>query len=97
MAVLLDLRLLEIVFAMRDAEKSGKYGDVNLFLATTRLSLVIFMVTHATNYVHIACYFLEWYATASEAQNKYFERYLYTKLSPNGKPVWVDRGVEWTI
>lgn len=97
MAVLLDLRLLEIVFAMRDAEKSGKYGDVNLFLATTRLSLVIFMVTHATNYAHIACDFLEWHATASEAQKKYFERYLYTKLSPNGKPVWVDRGVEWTI
>ena len=97
MAALLDLRLVEISFMIRDAEKSGEHGDVELFVTTMRFALALFTVTHATNYAHIVCDFLEWYELASVADKAFFTRWLYTKASPFGKPIWVDRGVEWSI
>jgi len=97
MAHLFDLRLIEISFMIRDSEKSGEHGDVNLFLTTMRFSLALFTVTHAINYAHIVCDFLEWWQLSSEADRVFFKRWLYTKISPFGKPIWVDKGVEWTI
>eukprot|EP00536_Pseudo-nitzschia_multiseries_P009181 jgi/Psemu1/22556/gm1.22556_g len=96
-AVLFDLRLLEIVFMIRDAEKVGKHGNLPLFLATLRLSLPLFAITHATSYCHLVCDFLEWHKLASDAERILFENFFYTKLSNNGKPIWADRGVEWTF
>lgn len=93
MAVLFDLRLLEILFMIRDSEKVG----VELFLTCLRFSLPLFAVTHATNYCHLVCDFLEWYKMASDAEKVLFKNFYYTKLSPEGKPIWVDRGVEWTV
>eukprot|EP00536_Pseudo-nitzschia_multiseries_P000949 jgi/Psemu1/2153/gm1.2153_g len=58
-AVLFDLRLLEIVFMIRDAKK--------------------------------------WHKLASDAKRILFENFFYTKLSNNGKPIWADCGVEWTV
>jgi len=97
MAVLLDLRLLEIAFMIRDSEKVGTNGDVKMFIASMRLSLPLFAVTNAKNYCHIISEFLEWHAVSSEAEKVLFENFYYTKLSPNGKPIWADRGVEWTV
>ena len=97
MAVLLDLRLLEILFMIRDSEKAGTHGDVPLFLTCMRFSLPLFAVTHATNYCHMVCDFLEWFRLASDAEKILFENFFYTKLSNNGKPIWADRGVEWTV
>lgn len=97
MAVLLDLRLVEIALLIRDSEKSGERGDINLFITTMKFALTLFVVTHATHYAKICCEFLEWWELSSEADKKFFTTYLFTKMSPNGKPIWVDRGVEWTI
>lgn len=97
MAILLDLRLVEISFMVRDAEKGGNHGDIELFMTTMRFALALFTVTHATNYAHIVCDFLEWWELSSEADKIFFKNWLYTKVSPFGKPIWVDRGVEWTI
>lgn len=97
MAVLLTLRFIEIAFMVRDSEKSGEHGDVDLFLATMRLSLPIFAASHATYYMHICCDFLEWWEMASEAEKVFFRKYLFTQKSPLGKPVWADRAVEWTM
>ena len=97
MAILLDLRFLEILFMIRDSEKAGTHGDVPLFLTCMRFSLPLFAVTHATNYCHLVCDFLEWHKTASDADTILFENFFYTKLSNKGKPIWVDRGVEWTV
>ena len=72
MAVLLDLRLLEIVFMIRDSKKAGTHGDVPLFLTCMRFSLPLFAVTHATNYCHLVCDFLEWFRLASEAEKILF-------------------------
>ena len=97
MAVLFDLRLIEIALMIRDTEKAGKNGDVRLFLSTLRLSLALFSITHATNYCHLVAEFLEWWELASDAERLLFEKFYYTKISPCGKPIWVDRGVEWTV
>jgi hypothetical protein len=97
MAALLDLRLLEIGFMIRDSEKAGTHGDFDMFLTSMRFSLPLFTISHATNYCHIVCDFLEWNELASEAEKVLFKNFYYTKLSPNGKPIWVDRGVEWTV
>ena len=42
MALLLDLRLIEIALTIRDTEKSGRRGDVDMFLSTTRLAMSLF-------------------------------------------------------
>lgn len=97
MACLFDMRLLEIALMIRDAEKIGKHGDVQLFLSTLRLSLALFTITHAINYCHMVAEFLEWWELSSEAEKILFENFYYTNISPNNKPVWVDKGVEWTV
>ena len=95
--ILFDLRLLEIVFMIRDSEKAGTSGDVPLFLSCLRFSLPLFAITHAVNYCHLVCDFLEWYKLASDAEKILFQNFFYTKLSVGGKPIWADRGVEWTV
>ena len=95
--ILFDLRLLEIVFMIRDSEKAGTHGDVPLFLTCMRFSLPLFAITHAINYCHLVCDFLEWYKMASQAEKILFDNFFYTKLSVGGKPIWADRGVEWTV
>ena len=95
--LLFDLRLLEMVFAIQDSDKAGTNGDVPLFLTCLRFSLPLFAITHAINYCHLVCDFLEWYELASDAEKLLFEKFFYTKLSVNGKPIWADRGVEWTV
>lgn len=97
MAILFDLRLIEILLMIRDSEKQGEFGDVEMFLRTLRLALPLFCITHAINYVHLVCEFLKWYELASEAERVLYKRFYYAKLSPNGKPLWADRGVEWTV
>ena len=95
--LLFDLRLLEIFFAIRDSEKAGNHGDVPLFLTCLRFSLPLFAITHAINYCHLVCDFLEWYKLTSDAERILFNNFFYTTLSVNSKPIWVDRGVEWTV
>jgi hypothetical protein len=58
MAVLMELRFAEVTIIMRDSEKSGPCGDVDLFLTGVRFSLVLFTVTHAVKYVRICTKFL---------------------------------------
>ena len=95
--LLFDLRLLEILFAIRDSEKAGTNGDVPLFLTCLRFSLPLFAITHAINYCHLVSDFLEWHKLSSDAERILFKHFFYTNLSVNGKPIWADRGVEWTV
>jgi hypothetical protein len=97
MAILLDLRLITIDFMIRDTEKSGDRGDLDLFLQSMRLSLVFFACTNATKYVRTVCEFLEWYYCASTAEKVLFRKYYFCKMTPNGRPIWGDRAVEKTM
>ena len=95
--LLFDLRLLEILFAIRDSEKAGNHGDVPLFLTCLRFSLPLFAITHAINYCHLVSDFLEWHKLSSDAERILFDNFFHSNLSVHGKPIWSDRGVEWTV
>ena len=72
MAILFDLRLLEIIFMTKDAEKSGRLGSVSLFLTCLRFSLILFAITHTTVYCQLVSEFLDWYALGSDADRILF-------------------------
>ena len=76
-AVLFDLRLLEIVFMIQDAEKTGEHGLVPLFLTTLLFSFPLFVITPATSYCHLVCDFLEWYKLTSDAERIIFDFFLH--------------------
>ena len=97
MGILLDLRLAEVSMMIRDAEKSGDHGDVDLFLAALRLALPIFAVTHAVKYVRCICEFLKWWETASDAMRMTFRRFIFTRKGPQGGNYFADRCVEETM
>lgn len=97
MGVLLELRFAEVTIMMRDSEKDGDVGDVELFLTCIRLCLVLYTVTHATKYVPICCHFLQWWECSSDAEKILFKNFLFTRKSPNGKPLWADRSMEWVM
>ena len=78
--ILLDLRLLEILFMIRDSEKAGTHGDISLFLTCIQFSRPLYAVTYATNYSHFVCDFLELHKTASDADSILFKNFFYTKF-----------------
>ena len=97
MMILAELRYAELVLMTRDSEKSGNKGDVELFLAALRLKLVFYTVSNAYKYVQICCEMLKWWFIASSAQRILFEEFFFTKLSTNGRPIWADRCIEWSM
>ena len=97
MAILLDLRMVTIDFMIRDTEKAGDRGDLDLFLSSMRLSLIFFACTNCRKYVRTVCEFLEWYHCASTAEKELFKQYYFCKTTANGRPIWGDRGVEKTM
>ena len=97
MGILLDLRLAEVSMMIRDSEKSGDHGDVDLFLAALRLALPIFAVTHAVKYVRCICEFLKWWETASDAMRMTFRLFIFTRKGPQGGNYFADRCVEETM
>jgi hypothetical protein len=97
LAILVDIQMIEIILLFRDAEKSGSFGSVEMFLSAIRLSLPFMAAAHAYRYVRIGCDFLDWYRFASEAEKIIFGRYLFTKLSSYGKPIYSDRCMELSV
>lgn len=94
---LMELRYATLLLMLRDSEKAGRKGDLALFIASVRLSLPFCAVTNAYRYVEIGCDFLVWWETASDADRKLFENFIYTRQSENGLPIWSDRCIEWTM
>ena len=97
MAVLMFQRLVTVTFMIRDSEKSGDKGDLDLFISGVRYALLLFCVTNARKYVRICMEFLTWWSCASDAEKVLFREFIYTKKSSRGKPIWADRCVEWMV
>lgn len=96
MGVLLLTRYNAVHFMLRDSEKMGP-GGVDLFVSALRLVLPLLCASHAIQYTRIVCEFLEWYELSSDADKVLFKSFFFTKISPYGKAVWVDRAMEWII
>jgi hypothetical protein len=95
MTVLMDLRFAEIGFMLRDSETEGGTGNPELFRVGAQLSLLLFARTHATKYVRLAVDNWIWWRCSSEADRILYKEFSFTKKTVNGKPIWVDRFVEW--
>jgi hypothetical protein len=95
MTVLMDLRFAEVGFMLRDSEKEGGAGNPDLFRVGAQLSTLLFARTHATKYVRLAVDYWIWWRCSSEADKVLHKEFCFTKKTVNGKPIWVDRFVEW--
>lgn len=95
MTVLMDLRFAEVNYMIRDSEREGKKGNLELFRIGAKLSLLLFARTHATKYVRMAVEYWIWWRCSSDADKKLYQEFYYTKQTVNGTPIWVDRFVEW--
>jgi hypothetical protein len=90
-AILCDLHLLEIYFLLRDSEKSG---CLDWFIAALRLMQPLFATTNAWKYVEICSDLLVWWETASEAEKVLVENFIFTRPTPDGKRLFIDRRQE---
>ena len=97
MMILAELRYAQLLLMTRDSEKSGNKDDVELCLAALRLRLVFNTVSSAYKNVQICCEMLKWWFVATSAQRILFEEFFFTKLSTNGRPIWADRCIAWSM
>jgi len=97
MSVVMELRFAKVTLIMQDSEKSGPHRDVDLAVTGLGFSMVIFSLTYAVKYVKIGAEFLHWWATASDAEKGIFQNFIFTKISPNGHPIWAERCAESTM
>jgi len=92
--VLLELRIGEIGKLMRNSERIGKRGSVQLFLTAVKLALPLFALTNKSDYVFLCTNLLKWYHCASPAQRKIYESFIFTQVTAHNKPVFHDAFVE---
>ena len=93
----------EVVFMICDSEKTGatKQGtkgcDPELYRAATKFALFIAAVSGSWKYVWILCEFNIFWLCSSELDKILWEEILFTKATKNGKRVFLDRFMEWTV
>jgi len=93
----------EVVFMICDSEKTGatKQGtegcDPELYRAATKFALFIATVSGSWKYVWILCEFNIFWLCSSELDKILWEEILFTKATKNGKRVFLDRFMEWTV
>jgi len=75
-------------------QKAERASDLDLFFSAIRLSLPVFCAAHATEYVHISCDLLQWWAMASELEKGLVRKYGFTLRTGRGVNVGVDFAFE---
>jgi len=84
MLVLLEMRLATVAKMMKNAERIGKRGTVDLFLTVTavRFATRLFAMIHKVDYMRLSCniLILLWWHCASDAQKKLYSSFIFTQL-----------------
>ena len=93
LAVLQDLRFLEIIVLLQCTEKTG---SAELYIAAIRLMVPFLMTCNAPNYIRIAMETLSWWETASDAERVLFEACVLTARTAKDQPAFLDRLQEMT-
>jgi hypothetical protein len=96
-AVILHLRYAEISKMMRMSYKLDERGCVDLFMAAIRLAVTIWVSSHATDYVRLACDLLQLWHCAPDAMRKLYAKEIFTRLNANGNPIATDLAQEETV
>lgn len=92
--VLNELRYLEVVLLLHQAEEAG---DAEKFVTALKFASTLITTTHATKYTFIHAKFLIWWHCASDAEKTIFEKLVMTKKTIKGKTIYTDRFVEWMV
>ncbi|EJK63705.1 hypothetical protein THAOC_15623 [Thalassiosira oceanica] len=96
-AILLHLRFAEVVKILRVSAKTGPRGCVDTFLSAVRLSLPIFAMTHAKDYVRLACDLLIFMKCASPSMRKLFQEEIFTRPTETGGSQPADQAMERSV
>lgn len=95
---LLENRASKIVKLMINSERMGdQTGCVKHFFSAMRLAMPLFAVTHKTDYMMLCTELLIWYDCASDAERLIYERFIFTRLTANGKSCFHDLFVELSV
>jgi len=95
--VLLEMRLATVAKMMKNAERIGERGSVELFLTAVKFAMRLFAMTHKTDYMRLSCNILLWWNCASDAQKKIYSSFIFTQLTSNGIPIYHDLSVELSV
>jgi hypothetical protein len=88
MQTLLDTRLTEVFFILRDSETTG---SADLFMTAIRHMIPAFAANHNYKYVRIGIELCVWWATAPLAEQVIFENFVLTRKIASGKRLFTDR------
>ena len=94
MLVILLTCYLELTKLMGMSVRVGLHGNTEIFIATLRMALPLFVMTHKTEYVRLISDFLTWWECASPAMHVIYETFILTQIGPTGFPKFSDLFVE---
>lgn len=92
--VLLDLRFNELIFMLLRSETQA---DPNLYCSALKYAMLLAVNTNATNYVEMMANFNINRKCMSEAEKALLEEFTLFRKTKNGKTIFADRYVEWTM
>jgi hypothetical protein len=96
--ILLELRLSELILALSDAERNqGSDMGKSLYDKTRRLLQLYFAVGNNFKYCVLGSFEDFDWEKASPMEREIHMRYLWKRLTVNGKTIFTDRRVEWAV
>lgn len=95
---LFELRVGSIIRLMINSERMGdQAGCVKYFFTAIKLAMPLFAITHKTDYMLLCTELLIWYHCASPAERIIYEKFIFTRLTSNGKSCFHDLFVELSV
>jgi hypothetical protein len=96
--VLIDLRLADILWLIRDTERTGEDGcDPELYRMGAKYTVVLYAATGAYKYVRIFAEFFKDRLCESELDKAIYDAFVFAQDTVNGKKIWTDESVEWMM
>ena len=92
--VLLDLRFNELIFMLLRSESNAAPA---LYCTAMKYAMLLTVNTNAHHYVEMMCNFNIDRACMSEAERKINDQFILFRKTKNGKNIFADRFVEWTM
>lgn len=92
--LLLEMRFDEVIFLLQRAEY---IACAKLYCTAMKFALLLAVNANASNYVEMICnFFIERYCM-SESMKKILDKFILFRKTKNGKNIFSDRFVEWTM
>lgn len=96
-SMLMHMLWENVLLMIRDSESDGKKGNPELFFTALRFMLPFATINNNGGYVELGLDWEMWRRTSSEADMKIYKEFIFSKLTVNGKSIFGDRFVEWSV